>query len=85
MKQPKTLARAPWGQTWIELLVLYVLTTVGAGMLFELHWSMAMISAPVIMLALLLGVMTLVQSLWMLTVGMEKIGAVVGIRKSPLL
>jgi hypothetical protein len=85
MKQPKTLAEAPWGQSWIELLVLYVLTTVAAGMLLELKWTMAMLVAPVAMLGLLVGVMAGVQALWMLTVGLEKVGVAVGFRKSPLL
>lgn len=85
MRQKKTFAEAPWGQSWIELLVLYVLTTVGIGMLFDLHWTLAMFAAPAVMLGVLVGVMALVQSLWMLVVGMEKVGALVGVRKSPLL
>jgi len=84
MKQPKTLAQTPWGQSWIELLVLYVLTTVATGMLLELHWTMAMLAAPLVMLGLFIGVVTFVQSLWMVVLGMEKIGAAVGMRKSPL-
>jgi ATP/ADP translocase len=84
MKQPKTLAETPLGQSWIEILVLYVLTTVGASILFELHWALATIAAPVIMLATLVVVMAGVQSLWMLVVGMEKVGVLVGVRKSPL-
>lgn len=84
MKEPKTLAESPWGQSWIEILVLYVLTTVGAGMLLHLHWLIAMVTAPFIMLVLLLGVMALVQIMWMVVLGMEKVGSAVGIRKSPL-
>ncbi len=84
MKAPKTFAHAPWGQSWIEILVLYVLTTVGAGMLFELHWTLAMIVAPVIMLGVVVGVMAVVQTLWMLVVGMERLGTAVGFRKTPL-
>lgn len=84
MKQPKTFAESPWGQSWIEILVLYVLTTVGTGMLFKLHWPVAMMTAPLVMLALLVGVMALVQVIWMTVVGMEKVGSAVGLRKSPL-
>ena len=84
MKEPKTLAESPWGQSWIEILVLYVLTTVGAGMLFKLHWLVAMATAPLIMLGLLLGVMALVQVMWMTVVGLEKVGSAAGVRKSPL-
>lgn len=84
MKQPKTLAQTPWGQSRIELLVLYVLTTVATGMLFELQWSTAMLVAPVVMLGLLVGVVSFVHSLWVVVVGVEKLGAAVGVRKSPL-
>lgn len=84
MNQPKTLAQTPWGQSWIELLVLYALTTVATGMLLELHWTMAMLVAPLVMLGLFVGVATFVHSLWMVIVGMEKLGAAVGLRKSPL-
>lgn len=85
MKQPRTFSEAPWGQSWIELVVLYVLTTVAIGMLFELPWTMAMVAAPVGMLGILVGVMASVQTLWMLTVGLEKVGTAVGLRKSPLI
>jgi hypothetical protein len=84
MRQPKTLAQTPWGQSWIELLVLYVLTTVATGMLFDLPWTLAMIAAPVIMLGVFVAVVALVQSLWMLVVGIDKVGSAVGLRKSPL-
>ena len=84
MNSPKTLAESPWGQSWIEILVLYVLTTVGAGMLLELHWLVAMLVAPFFMLALSLGVMASVHALWMLVIGLEKLGGAVGLRKSPL-
>ena len=84
MKDPKTLAESPWGQSWIEILVWFVLTTVGAGMLLELHWLVAMLVAPLIMLVLSLGVIASVHALWMLVTGLEKLGGAVGLRKSPL-
>ena len=84
MNQPKTLAETPWGQSRIEVLVLYVLTTVGSGMLMELHWLTAMAVAPLVMLVMLLGVMASVQVLWMVVLGMEKLGTAIGFRKSPL-
>ncbi len=84
MKDPKTLAESPWGQSWIEILVLFVLTAVGAGMLLELHWLVAMLVAPFIMLVLSLGVMASVHALWVLVTGLEKLGEAVGLRKSPL-
>lgn len=84
MKRPKTLAQTPWAESRMELLVLYVLTTVASAMLFDLHWTLAMVVAPGAMLALLIGVAAFVQALWMLVVGMERLGTLIGIRKSPL-
>lgn len=84
MNKPKVLAESPWGQSWIEIVVLYVLTTVGTGMLFQLHWLVAMATAPAVMFAMLITVMAIVQVLWMSVVAMDKIGNAVGVRKSPL-
>jgi hypothetical protein len=84
MNEPKTLAESPWGQSWIEILVLYVLATVGCGMLLNTHWSVAMLLAPVAMLAFSLGVMLFVHTLWILVIGLEKLGQSFGLRKSPL-
>ena len=56
MNEPKTLTESPWGQSWIEILVLYVLATIGSGLLLNSHWSVAMLLAPLVMLAFSLGV-----------------------------
>jgi ATP/ADP translocase len=84
MNEPKTLTESPWGQSWIEILVLYVLATVGSGLLLNSHWSVAMLLAPLVMLAFSLGVVLFVHTLWLLVIGLEKLGETCGLRKSPL-
>ncbi len=84
MQQPKTLAETPWGQSRIELLVLLVLTTIGTGLLFDLHWVTALLVAPLVTLGLGLGVMAFVHVFWMMVVGVDRLGEMVGLRKSPL-
>lgn len=84
MKKPKIFADSGWSQSWIELTILYSLTSVAAALLLDMHWLVAMSVAPAIMLALLLAVMAFVQVLWMLVVGLERIGTALGMSKSPL-
>lgn len=81
---PKTLARDGIKQAGIELLVLFVLTTVGITILFQMHWFWAMLLAPFAMLAMLAGVAVFVQVMWMTVLGLERIGQACGLRKSPL-
>ena len=84
MNKPKTFAETGWNHSLAELSVLYALI-VGATIHFlEVHAMIAMAMSPVIMLALLLGVMTFLEVLWMLVVGMDKVVNAVGLRKSPL-
>lgn len=83
-EDPKTIAREGIRQSWIELTTLYVLTTIGAAFFFQMHWLMAMVVSPVIMLAMLVCVMVFVQLLWMLVLGLERVGTACGLRKSPL-
>lgn len=82
--EPQTIAKASWKQSGVELVILYALATVGATMFLQLHWQWAMLAAPVLMLVVLGGVAALVQSLWMLVVGIERIGEACGMRKTPL-
>lgn len=82
--EPQTIAKAGWRQSRVELVILYGLTTIGATMYLELHWLWAMLAAPMLMLVILGGVAALVQSLWMLVVGIERLGAACGMRKTPL-
>lgn len=84
MDQPKTIAKTGTQQSWIELTLLFVLTTLAAVFLFEVHWLVAMVFSPVLMLAMLLSVMVFVQALWLAVLGLERVGAACGLRKSPL-
>ena len=84
MRKPKLWSEAGRGQSSVELLVLYGLTVMAAVIILDMHWFVAMVAAPFIMLALLLGVMVLVQVLWMLVVGLDRLGSALGIKKSPL-
>jgi len=84
MKQPKIFSESGWGQSSIELVVLYGLTVVVATIVLDMHWVIAMAAAPFMMLALLLALMVFVQVLWILVVGIDRIGAAIGVRKSPL-
>lgn len=84
MKKPKIFADSGWSQSWIELSILYSLTSVATALLLDMHWLVAMSVAPGIMMAMLLAVMAFVQILWMLVVGVERIGSALGMSKSPL-
>ena len=82
--QTHSNAMSSWKQSGIELGILYVLTTVAATTLFQMHWLWAMLITPFLMLVTLGGIAVMVQSLWMLVVGMERVGTACGVRKSPL-
>jgi len=82
--QPKTLVESTWRDSAMELSALYVVTTVGAAHLLSMHWLLALLLAPVIMGTALLGVIAAVHLLWLLVSGLDRLGAALGIRKSPL-
>ena len=84
MDQPKIFADQSWGQSWTEILVLYALTTVGVSLLFGTHTIIAMAIAPVVMVVMLLALLVFVQVLWMVMIGLERLGTAIGLRKSPL-
>ena len=84
VNQPKIFSESNWKQSWVELAVLYSLLMVAATVVLEMHWLVAMSVTPVLMLGLLLAVIIGVQILWMVVVGLEKLGEVAGLRKSPL-
>lgn len=84
MRQPKTIAHTGWKNCWGELVVVFGVTLFVSMTLLQMNLLVAMITAPFIMLALLLGVMLFVQLLWMLMLGLERMGSALGIRKSPL-
>ena len=81
---PKTIAKEGVKQSRVEILVLFVLTTVGAVVFFQMHWIWAVLLAPFLIVAMLVGVMVFVQVLWMTVLGLDRIGQACGLRKSPL-
>jgi hypothetical protein len=84
MQRPKTLAESGWRESMVELVALYIAITIGATHLFAMHWLVAMLVAPFLMLALLGGIMAFVQVLWLVVVSLERVGTSLGLRKSPL-
>jgi hypothetical protein len=84
MQKPKTLAEAGWRESMLELSALYVATSLAGVHLLSMHWLIAMLVAPFLMLVVLGGIMGLVQALWLLVLSIEKIGTSLGFRKSPL-
>lgn len=84
MNKPKTFAESGWNQSLLELSVLYALIAGATIHFLDVHAMVAMAISPAIMLALLLGVITFVEVLWILVTGMDKVVYAVGLRKSPL-
>ena len=84
MKKQKLFAGLGLGHSKVELMILYALTATAAIVVMDLHWVVALSVAPGVMLATLLSTLATVQVLWMLVVGMERLGTAIGLRKSPL-
>jgi hypothetical protein len=70
---------------WVEIATLYVLTAIAVTYWFELHWLAAFGLSPMFVGLILLTLLVCVQVLWVLVVGIDRLGAAIGIRKSPLL
>jgi hypothetical protein len=85
MKRPKMFTGYAINTLWLEISVLFVLSTIAIVYVFEVHWLMAIGLSPMIVGTLLLAVLLLVQVLWMVVVGADRVANAVGIRKSPLL
>jgi hypothetical protein len=84
MQQSKTYTKSIWREARAELAALFVLTAFTVAHLFDLHWTLAMGVSPMVMLAFLGSIYLLVEVLWLGVVGLEKLGGLFGIRKSPL-
>ena len=67
-----------------EVVLLYVIMVVGLTIFAGIGWPWALVSAPVAMFALYLGLMLVVQVLWLIMLGLERVGTLLGLRKSPL-
>ncbi len=84
MHKPKTVAQSAWRESLLELGVLYIAASIAASYLLSMHWLLAMLVAPFIVLVLIASLVLLVQLMWMFITALEKIGTSLGLRKSPL-
>jgi hypothetical protein len=84
MQQSKSYAPSLWREARAELAALFVLTAIAVAHLFDLHWTLAMGVSPLVMLAFLGAIYVLVEVLWLGVIGLEKLGGLFGMRKSPL-
>jgi hypothetical protein len=84
MYPPKTLVEAVSHDNVMELGALYLVTVVATVQWLTVAWPIAMLLAPLIIGAGLLGLGVSVQLLWLLLVGLDRVGSALGLRKSPL-
>lgn len=84
MSSPKLFNRAGPGELKRELAVLLVLSAVLAAYTFGLPWAAALGLAPIIAAGLVLAIAGIVEVLWLAVTGADRIGATIGMRKSPL-
>ena len=80
----KTRLEAVAGGAVMELSVLYVLGWIVIVEFLDVHWFIALSIAPFAILGMLAGVGMVVQLLWMVVVGLDKLWSMLGLRKSPL-
>ncbi len=85
MKQPNTLAESSLAKSKLELVALFVITTIALSGAFQMHWAVSLLVAPLAMAGGILAIMFGVHTLWMLVTGAEKLGMMVGLRKTPLI
>lgn len=84
MNKPKTISAKGWYDNWVELTALFVIITISTTYLMQVHWVVATLMAPFVMAILLLSVVTVVQMFWLLVVGLDRVGTICGMRKTPL-
>jgi hypothetical protein len=84
MSSPKLFNRADFGELKCELGMLLVVSAVLAVHTFGLPWLVALVLAPLIGSAIVLAIALLVELLWIMVSGADRVGAVIGLRKSPL-
>ncbi len=80
----KTRLETVAGGALMELSVLYVLSWIAIVEFLDVHWFIALSIAPFAILGMLAGVGMLVQLLWMVVVGLDRLWSWLGLRKSPL-
>ena len=84
MNKPKLYAKSSLNQLSTELVTLFVLTTVAVTHLMDTNWLIAASLSPFVMLGAGVAIALMVEVLWMVVVGVDRLGNAVGIRKSPL-
>lgn len=84
MYQPKVLVEAAGNDNVMQLGALYIVTVVATAQWLTVAWPIAMLLAPLIIGAGLLGLGASVQLLWLLVVGLDRLSGALGLRKSPL-
>jgi hypothetical protein len=84
MHKPKMFAGNDLGQLSLEIGLLFVVTVIMLIYLFNLHWILAVGLSPFAVLLVLAAVAMLVQLMWMVVVGADRLAGACGIRKSPL-
>ena len=85
MNRPKMFTGYAINTLWLEISALFVLSTIAIVHVFDVHWLMAIGLSPIMVGMLLLAILLLVQLLWVLVVGADRVAHAIGIRKSPLL
>jgi hypothetical protein len=84
MSSPKLFSRPRIGDLKREIGMLFVVSAVLASHTFGLHWVFAVLAAPLIGTGIVLAIAVLVELLWLLVSGMDRVGAAIGVRKSPI-
>lgn len=84
MSSPKLFTRPRIADLKREVALLFLVSAVLAGHTFGMPWSFALLAAPLIGTGIVLAIAVLVELLWLLVSGMDRVGAAIGVRKSPL-
>jgi hypothetical protein len=84
MSSPKLFSRPRIGELKREIAILFVVSTLLASQTFGLHWAFAVLLAPLIGGAIAAAIAMVVELLWLLVSGVDRVGAAIGVRKSPL-
>ena len=80
----KTMIESTWRDSLLELSALYVVAAIAIVQLLSMHWLVAIAVTPFLLAAALFGVAVFVQSLYLIVVGLDRVGSALGMRKSPL-
>jgi hypothetical protein len=84
MSRPRLFNRAEIGELKSELSMLLLVSAVLAVHTFGLPWLVALVVAPLIGFGIVLVLALLVEVLWIMVSGVDRVGSAIGVRKSPL-